>query len=104
MSDLEGLVKGLASQLGKRVQDTAKREWEALPGEYKDQVEEVLKDAARLTYRSMGGENVDAELAHVKAAMLSWGFVGASRIREAIKAVFKEVAVFAGKVLLKLVV
>jgi len=104
MSDLEQLAKGLASQLGEKVKEIAKREWDEIPAEEKDEVEKVLKDSAKLTMRALGGEDVDEEVAFVKAAMLSWGFVGASRVREAIKEALKEAAVFAGKVLIKLVV
>jgi hypothetical protein len=104
VSELEGLVKGLASQLGKTMRDHAKRAWDDVPDAYKDEVEQVLKDSAELTIRSLGGEDVTGELLHVKAQMLSWGFVGASQVRTAIKAALEEAAVFAGKVLMRLVI
>ncbi|MFQ5352514.1 MAG: hypothetical protein ACE5D3_05505 [Candidatus Binatia bacterium] len=104
MSDLEALAKGMASQLGEKVKESAQRSWANLPDEYKDEVEAVLKDSAKLTMRALGGEDVDTEIAHTKAAMASWSFVGASVVRQAVKDALKEAAVFAGKVFVKLVV
>lgn len=104
MIDLEGLAKGLGEQLLQSVKGSLKEAWGEIPDDYKDEVKDVLIDAAKLTMRSLGGDNVDRELAHTKAAVASWGFVGASRVRTAIKDALAEAAVFAGKVLLKLVV
>lgn len=103
MSDLESVVKGLASQFGERVADSLKQEWDEIADEDKDEVEDVLRDVAALTVASMGGENVSREMAHAKAAMASWGFVGASRVRVAIKDALEESVIFIGNVLKGLV-
>lgn len=104
MSDLASLAKGLASQLAKNLRDDAKGAWDAVPEADKEEVEEVLKDWSRLTLRAIGGQNVTREIAHTKAQIASWKFVGAKRIQSALRATLKKAAVYAGKVILGLVV
>ena len=104
MSTLEGVAKGLAGQLFTQAMGDLEREWDGIPDEDKEEVGEVLIDISMLSLRSLGGEDVSREQAHAKAAMASWGFVGASKVRQAIKGALIEAGAFLGKTLLKAVI
>lgn len=103
-TDLSSLARGLASQLGQSVRDSMADDWGAIPDGDKDEVEALLRDWAALSFRAQAGQDVSREIAHTKAALAGWKFVGSSKVQKAVRAALLDAAVFAGKILLGLVV
>jgi len=104
VTELADLAKGVAGQIGQLMRADLESDWDVLSDADRAEVEIVLQDWASLALRAQAGQDVTRELVHTKAAVLSWKFVGSSKVQAAFRDALRECAVFAGKVFLGLVV
>lgn len=91
-------------ELAQKLLDETKAElgsaWEDdLSVEARDKIMEATFDLADLTTQGLLGAKVDGEIAHVKAQIASWSFVGAALAQRAIKAAAENVVTMLGKFL-----
>lgn len=102
-------MSGFGDQFLQRTKEILGDEWDALPGDAAQQVEECVKDSADLTLKRLQARTpaetkaIDKEIAIVKASIANWSFVGSSRARSALESAAGEVLVYVGSILLGIV-
>ena len=104
MSDLSDLAKGLGNELVEHVRTELADEWEALEQIAKVELRGTAEDLGGLLLRSLGGEDVDEEIAHARAAMASWEFVLASKAQTALIEALERAVIFVARFVAKVVI
>ena len=95
--------EAVGRQLIAKVQSLAGNAWGELDAVAKDQISAALHEQSQLLLLKMGGDlTADAEIAHVRAAILNWEFVAADQIREAINGALLELGDFVVSTLLNI--
>lgn len=101
MSELQQLLAAAGRQILERAEQ--KPEWAELNDLARTLVAESVSEVARLSLLAFGGKTVERELAHARATVANWTFVGAATARALLRETLEEAALVAGSVLRRFV-
>lgn len=101
MSDERELLEGAGHRILERMKE--KPEWSELTEELRDKLREAAFDLGKLTVLELSGQDVGAELVHVRAQIASWEFRASSQARRLLDEALRELSQLLGSFLMGLV-
>lgn len=101
MSDLQQLLTAVGRQILERAHE--RPEWAQLNDLARTLVSESIAEVGRLSVLALAGKDVERELAHARATVANWSFVGAATARALLRETLEEAALVAGSVLRRFV-
>ena len=85
-------MEEFAKETFDRLKDKMKSAWDLLSDDQKDALKEATQDLAKLTMKEIRGEDVDEDMAIVKATLKNFEVAGIMRARSALLETIEEVA------------
>jgi len=101
VSELKQLLAAAGEQILERAR--VKPEWGQLNDLARTLVAEATAELAKLSVLALAGHDVERELAHARATVANWSFVGAATARALLRETLEEAALVAGGVLRRFV-